>query len=77
MIHNKKRSSRCPSCGEKIFLGDHPKIGQYLLCSICDEKVEIIKLDPIVLDLLYVPEYSGYMFDEYEIMDKYWKRIKV
>jgi DNA-directed RNA polymerase subunit RPC12/RpoP len=73
---NKKRTSRCPSCGEKIFLGDHPKVGQYLLCSVCDEKVEIIKLDPIVLDLLYVSDYSEYM-DDYEIMDKYWKRAKI
>ena len=40
---NKKRTSRCPSCGERISIGERPKIGQYLLCSICDEKVEIIE----------------------------------
>jgi hypothetical protein len=73
---NKKRASRCPSCGEKIFLGEQPKVGQYLLCSICDEKVEIIKLDPIVLDLLYEPD-SRFMFDDYEIMGKYGKRAKI
>lgn len=73
---NKKKASRCPSCGEKIFLGEQPKVGQYLLCSICDEKVEIIKLDPIVLDLLYEPD-SGFMYDDYEVMDKYGKRAKI
>jgi lysine biosynthesis protein LysW len=61
---NKKRTSRCPSCGERISIGERPKIGQYLLCSICDEKVEIINLDPIVLDLLFVPDETEYSFDE-------------
>lgn len=62
---NKKRTSRCPSCGEKISIGDRPKIGQYLLCSICDETVEIVSLDPIVLDLLYVADDNEYSYDEY------------
>lgn len=60
----KKRTSRCPSCGERISIGERPKIGQYLLCSICDEKVEIINLDPIVLDLLFLPDETEYSFDE-------------
>ena len=69
----KKRTSRCPSCGEKISVGDRPKIGQYLLCSVCDEKVEIVNLDPIVLDLLYVVDDGDYRFDEY--WEKYWEGI--
>ena len=71
----KKLTSRCPSCGEKISIGERPKIGQYLLCSICDEKVEIVSLDPIVVDLIYVPGDDGYNFEEYEYWDRYWKRI--
>jgi lysine biosynthesis protein LysW len=71
----KKRTSRCPSCGEKITIGEYPKIGQYLLCSICDEKVEVVNLDPVVLDLLYVPDEDGYSIDEYEFWDKYWARV--
>jgi lysine biosynthesis protein LysW len=70
----KKRTSRCPSCGEKITIGEHPKIGQYLLCSICDEMVEIVNLDPVVLDLIYIPDEDGYSIDEYEFWDKYWAR---
>ena len=62
----KKRTSRCPSCGEKISVGERPKIGQYLLCSICDEKVEIVSLDPIVLDLLYVADDNDYRFEYWE-----------
>lgn len=71
----KKRTSRCPSCGEKIIIGDRPKIGQYLLCSICDEKVEIINLDPITLDLIYIPDENGYHIDDYEYWDRYWARV--
>lgn len=67
----KKRTSRCPSCGEKISVGDRPKIGQYLLCSICDEKVEIVNLDPIILDLLYVADDNEYRFDEY--WERHWE----
>lgn len=77
MKFNKKKASRCPSCGEKIYLGDHPKVGQYLHCSICDEQVEIIKLDPIVLDLIFVPDDSRYMLDDYDLEDKHWKRAKI
>jgi transcription initiation factor IIE alpha subunit len=67
----KKRTSRCPSCGEKISVGDQPKIGQYLLCSICDEKVEIVNLDPIILDLFYVADDNEYRFDEY--WERHWE----
>lgn len=69
----KKRTSRCPSCGEKISVGDRPKIGQYLLCSICDEMVEIVNLDPIMLDLLYIADDGENRFDEY--WDKYWEGV--
>lgn len=71
----RKRTSRCPSCGEKISIGEQPKIGQYLLCSVCDEKVEIVRLDPIVLDLIFVPGDNGHNNDEYEYWDRYWERI--
>lgn len=71
----RKRTSRCPSCGEKISIGERPKIGQYLLCQICDEKVEIVRLDPIVLDLVYIPDDNGYRFDEYDYLEGSWEGI--
>lgn len=71
----KKRTSRCPSCGEKISIGERPKIGQYLLCSNCDEKVEIISLDPVVLDLLFLPNDGEYSVEEYEYWEKYWEGV--
>lgn len=71
----KKKTSRCPSCGEKIFVGEYPKIGQYLLCSNCDEKVEIINLNPVVLDLLYIPNDDEYSIEEYEYWEKYWEGV--
>jgi peptide subunit release factor 1 (eRF1) len=75
MKTRKKRTSRCPSCGEMISVGERPKIGQYLLCSICDEKVEVVNLDPIILDLIYVQDENGYTIDEYEFWDKYWAEV--
>ena len=72
---NRKRMSRCPFCGEKISIGERPRIGQYLLCSICDEKVEIVNLDPIVLDLIYDSGDNGYNMDEYEYWEKYSNRV--
>lgn len=75
MKTRKKRTSRCPSCGEKISIGERPKIGQYLLCPICDEKVEIVSLDPIILDLIYVQDENGYSIDEVEYWDKYWAEV--
>lgn len=74
MRMNKKKTSRCPYCGEKIPIGDRPKIGQYLVCSICDEKVEIVSLDPVVLDLVFDPDGNGFNQDEYEQWDRSWKR---
>jgi hypothetical protein len=68
---NKKRTSRCPSCGEKISIGERPRVGQYLYCSICDEQVEIVNLDPIVLDLLYIPNDNGRSPEEYEYWEEY------
>jgi hypothetical protein len=67
----RKRTSRCPSCGEKISIGERAKIGQYLVCSICDEMVEIVRLDPIVLDWLYQPGDNGHYYDdEIELWDR-------
>lgn len=71
----KKRTSQCPTCGEKISIGETPKVGQYLLCSNCDEKVEIINLNPVVLDLFYIPDDDGYSIDEYEYWEKYWEGV--
>jgi lysine biosynthesis protein LysW len=71
----RKKISRCPSCGEKISIGERPKVGQYLLCSICDEKLEIVNLDPIVLDLLFDSNESEFNIDEYEYWEKYWNRV--
>jgi lysine biosynthesis protein LysW len=71
----KKKTSRCPSCGERIAIGESPKIGQYLICSICDEKVEIVNLDPVILDLIYFPDGNGYAYDNYEYWDDYWEEV--
>ena len=52
MNKTQKRTSRCPYCRERILIRENPRIGQYLICSACGEEVEIVRLDPIVLDMV-------------------------
>ena len=70
---NQKKTSRCPYCRERIPVGERPQIGQVLVCGVCDEQVEIIRLDPIILDLVYIPESVGIRIEEYEFWDTYWE----
>lgn len=66
MRENKKKTSPCPSCGEKISIGGNLRVGQFFHCPICDEEIEIIRLDPIILDLSFIPDDYTYEFEEYE-----------
>ena len=60
----KKRMGKCPSCGENINVGDHLWIGQLFTCSSCEDELEIIRLNPIVLAWSYTPDDDIYYFDE-------------
>jgi lysine biosynthesis protein LysW len=60
----KKRTGKCPSCGENIYLGDRARIGQVLNCCSCEDELEVIRLNPIILDWAYIPGDDGNYFDE-------------
>jgi lysine biosynthesis protein LysW len=60
----KKRMGKCPSCGENIDLGDRLWVGQLFTCSSCEDELEIIQLNPIVLDWSYNPGDDYYNYDE-------------
>ena len=63
-VARKKRMGKCPSCGEYIYLGDRLKIRQRIICNSCDDSLEIIKLDPVILDWVYISERGNHYFDD-------------
>ena len=65
MAKSRKRGmGKCPSCGEYIFVGDRPRIHQLITCRSCEDQLEIIRLDPIILDWSYIPNEDSYYFAE-------------
>ena len=40
----------CPNCERLVNVGKNPRIGQQVVCSGCNTKLEIYSLDPIELD---------------------------
>ena len=60
----KKSMGKCPSCGEYIYLGDQARIGQFLTCSSCEDELEILRLNPVILDWSYFPGENEDYFDE-------------
>ena len=40
----------CPSCGERPIMVQPLKIGQIIQCCFCNSDLEVLKLDPIILD---------------------------
>ena len=42
--------AECPSCGEMVVFDKTPKRGQLIACWYCEEELEVIDLEPILLD---------------------------
>ncbi len=42
--------TRCLVCGEPVHFEKYPRLGEIITCQFCDEKLEVVRLDPIVLD---------------------------
>lgn len=55
--------AECPSCGEMVYFEKNPTIGQYVTCRFCDEQLEVIELDPVILDWPFVDEDLEYEDD--------------
>ena len=58
----------CPSCGESVILDKSPRLGDFIVCRICEEKLEVIDLNPILLDF---PLEDGSYDYEYDDDDEY------
>jgi len=46
----------CPSCGEWVKLPDHPKIGQKITCLECEADLEVIEVNPVELDWVFMED---------------------
>jgi lysine biosynthesis protein LysW len=57
--------AECPSCGYKVIVGSHPRLGQLLKCQSCSSELEVVSLDPVELDWPYDED----EFDEDEESD--------
>ena len=56
-------SALCPDCGERIALGSLSAQGSQLLCPSCGAHLQVIGLDPMELDWVYVYPVSGWEED--------------
>ncbi len=52
MAMQTKRSiiARCPGCKSEIFFYRTPKLGEFVTCPECADLVEVVSLDPLILD---------------------------
>ena len=69
--YEKVNMAKCPSCSFKVKLGQKPRIGSRLVCPECEVVVEILHLNPPLLDLPFESgedyyEGDDYLFDEIE-----------
>ena len=52
----KKMTVECLSCGEDIYIGRTPKIGNYITCDNGSCQIEIIDFEPIDLEPVMVDQ---------------------
>ena len=60
----KRKTVVCHSCGEDIYVGQHPKIGNFVTCRKCCSQFEIIDLDPVLVDWPYYDDEESYGDEE-------------
>lgn len=46
----KRCTAVCPSCGKLAYVGHNPKIRDIVICNRCYADLEILDLNPVVLD---------------------------
>ena len=62
--------AECPSCGEMVYFAKFPRLGQYIDCRYCEEELEVIDLQPLLLD--WPIEEDNYDNDLYEDTEDDW-----
>ena len=60
----------CPSCGTKVIIGSHPRMGQRFTCRSCNTEVEVVWLDPVELDWPYDDDGVDDEFDEWDLEEE-------
>jgi lysine biosynthesis protein LysW len=56
-------SAICPDCGERITLDSLSLQGSRLFCPSCGAHLQIVELDPVELDWVYVYPVPGWEDD--------------
>lgn len=62
MVSKTKIMAKCPSCGETVLFEVRPKIGQFIDCPFCNDFLEVVGLEPVLLD--WPDEEEDYYYDE-------------
>ena len=42
--------TRCFVCGEPVQFEKYPKLGEIITCLYCGENLEVVQIEPIVVD---------------------------
>lgn len=66
----KRMIVECLSCGEGIYVGRNPKVGSFITCHSCDALLEIIDIEPIMIDWPYYDDDESFS-DSFEEGDDY------
>ena len=46
----KSLTTNCPSCDARIRLNRRPQLGDIIVCSECEESLEVVRLTPLKVD---------------------------
>ena len=44
-------SVTCPECDQKLRIGAHPRPNQRIVCTKCELSLNVVSLDPLVIDI--------------------------
>ncbi len=44
-----KKAASCPECGAEMGL-ENPELGELVICEACGLELEVVGLDPVVLE---------------------------
>lgn len=54
----------CPDCAARIYLGRKPWLGQQASCDTCDAELEVVAVNPPVLDWVDEPADLDWQTDQ-------------
>jgi len=66
--------AKCPSCLIKVDIGEKPQFGQQIKCPDCDTVLEIIQVNPPLLDCIFDEGDDYYISGKYIYDEIYFER---